>query len=217
MENKRRQDENDSDLNSPEPKRIRIDSDNSTESTLVNSEDSDLNSPETHLSEEDLLNILNDSDIVTDRDPAIQGLDSVIKSFEEEILVPAPAPAAPAVIDQTSDSGESQPELGYLLEASDDELGLPPTTSSGEEVKIEAVDFEASSAVGLDGILLGFENEIPSYDSFEFGIGVDSESNLNDNNCEFVALGGLFDYSDQSYDPAGDSELLWRPESLPAL
>ena len=214
MENKRRQDENDSDLNSPEPKRIRIDSDNSTESTLVNSEDSDLNSPETHLSEEDLLNILNDSDIVTDRDPAIQGLDSVIKSFEEEILVPAPAPA---VIDQTSDSGESQPELGYLLEASDDELGLPPTTSSGEEVKIEAVDFEASSAVGLDGILLGFENEIPSYDSFEFGIGVDSESNLNDNNSEFVALGGLFDYSDQSYDPAGDSELLWRPESLPAL
>ena len=217
MENKRKQDENDSDLNSPEPKRIRIDSDNSTESTLVNSEDSDLNSPETHLSEEDLLNILNDSDIVTDRDPAIQGLDSVIKSFEEEILVPAPAPAVPAVIDQTSDSGESQPELGYLLEASDDELGLPPTTSSGEEVKIEAVDFEASSAVGLDGILLGFENEIPTYDSFEFGIGVDSESNLNDNNSEFVALGGLFDYSDQSYDPAGDSELLWRPESLPAL
>ena len=217
MENKRRQDENDSDLNSPEPKRIRIDSDNSAESTLFNSENSDLNSPETQLSEEDLLNILDDSDIVTDRDPAIQGLDSVIKSFEEEILVPAPAPAAPAVIDQTSDSGESQPELGYLLEASDDELGLPPTTSSGEEVKIEAVDFEASSAVGLDGILLGFENEIPSYDSFEFGIGVDSESNLNDNNSEFVALGGLFDYSDQSYDPAGDSELLWRPESLPAL
>ncbi|KAL4633222.1 hypothetical protein ACB092_04G107000 [Castanea dentata] len=223
MENKRKRDENDSDLNSPEPKLTRIDSDNSAESTLRNSENSDLNSPETHLSEEDLLNILDDSDIVTDRDPAIQGLDSVIKSFEEEILVQAPAPAAaPAVfIDQASDSGESQPELGYLLEASDDELGLPPTTSSGEEAKIEAVDFEASSAdpeaVGLDGILLGFENEIPSYDSFEFGIGADSESNLNDNNSEFVALGGLFDYSDQSYDPAGDSELLWRPESLPAL
>lgn len=219
MENKRKRDENDSDLNSPEPKLTRIDLDNSAESTLLNSENSDLNSPETHLSEEDLLNILDDSDIVTDRDPAIQGLDSVIKSFEEEILVQAPAPAV--VIDQTSDSGESQPELGYLLEASDDELGLPPTTSSGEEAKIEAVDFEASSAdpeaVGLDGILLGFENEIPSYDSFEFGIGVDSESNLNDNNSEFVALGGLFDYSDQSYDPAGDSELLWRPESLPAL
>ncbi|KAK9996446.1 hypothetical protein SO802_021132 [Lithocarpus litseifolius] len=218
MENKRKRDESDSDMNSPEPKCIRIDSDNSAESTLVNSENSDLNSPEAHLSEEDLLNILDDSDIVTDRDPAIQGLDSVIKSFEEEILVPAPAAA---VIDQTSESGESQPELGYLLEASDDELGLPPTTSSGEEVKIEAVDFEASSAdpeaVGLDGILLGFENEIPSYDSFEFGIGVDSESNLNYNNSEFVAFGGLFDYSDQSYDPAGDSELLWRPESLPAL
>ncbi|KAM3703229.1 hypothetical protein ACB094_04G083600 [Castanea mollissima] len=223
MENKRKRDENDSDLNSPEPKLTRIDSDNSAESTLRNSENSDWNSPETHLSEEDLLNILDDSDIVTDRDPAIQGLDSVIKSFEEEIMVQAPAPAAaPAVfIDQASDSGESQPELGYLLEASDDELGLPPTTSSGEEVKIEAVNFEASSAdpeaVGLDGILLGFENEIPSYDSFEFGIVVDSESNLNDNNSEFVALGGLFDYSDQSYDPAGDSELLWRPESLPAL
>jgi hypothetical protein len=38
----------------------------------------------------------------------------------------SPAP----VVDLTSDSGESQPELGYLLEASDDELGLPPSGNS---------------------------------------------------------------------------------------
>ncbi|GMY15340.1 hypothetical protein FCV25MIE_10579 [Fagus crenata] len=217
-DNKRKREQDDSGINSPEPKRIRFDSDDLAESTLlrVDSNNSELNSPEVHRIQEDLLNILDDSD-VTDRDPAIQGLDSVIKSFEEEIQVQDPLPA---VFDLTSDSGESQPELGYLLEASDDELGLPPTSSSGEETKIEAVDFEASSSypnpVGLDGIL-GFENEMPGYDSFGFGIGFDSESYVNDIDGEFVALGGLFDYSDQSYEPAGTSELSWLPESLPAL
>jgi hypothetical protein len=40
------------------------------------------------------------------------------------------------VVDLTSDSSESQSELGYLLEASDDELGLPPSGNSlGKEVK----------------------------------------------------------------------------------
>jgi hypothetical protein len=40
------------------------------------------------------------------------------------------------VVDLTSDSGESQSELGCLLEASDDELGLLPSGNSlGKEVK----------------------------------------------------------------------------------
>ncbi|KAF5469040.1 hypothetical protein F2P56_013141 [Juglans regia] len=128
------------------------------------------------------------------------------------ILVAAPE-LAPAVLDQTYDSGESQLELGYLLEASDDELGLPPTISPEEETKIEAVDFDTSSlgAAGLTGFL-GFENEIPNYDSFEFGVGFDPYSNTDDTSGELVALGGLFDYSDRSFEPAENSEFLYLPE-----
>lgn len=215
-ENKRKRVDDDSD-NSPESKRYLANSDDSSadsfESDLlrVDSEDSHLNSPEAQRIQDDLFKILNDSEAVAgaDRDSGIQGLESVIRSFEEEILVPAPAPA-PGLPDLASDSGESQPELGYLLEASDDELGLPPTVSAGEEARIEPAEFETGSfdAIGLDG--LSFENEIPNYDSFDFEIGVDSGCDANDSSCEFVALGGLFDHSD-------NSEFSWRPESLPAL
>lgn len=193
--------------NSPESKRVRLNpGDDSSEF------DDPVSSPEAKRIQDDLLlSILDDSDAV-----AIQGLDSVIKSFEEEMLVPAPVPA---VLDATSDPGESQPDLGYLLEASDDELGLPPTISAAEEPKIEAVEFESSSSdgVGLYG-MLGFQNELLSYDSFELGLAVYSDGNINDENNEFVTLGGLFDYSDQSFEPAAEnSEFLWRQESLPAL
>ena len=62
--------------------------------------------------QEDLLDILDDSDPVIGLDPEIQGLDLVIKSFEEEISVPAQDPV------QELDSGESRRELGFGLEAS---------------------------------------------------------------------------------------------------
>lgn len=157
--------------------------------------------------QDELLNILEDSDAATERDESIQGLelDSFIKSFEEEIQALPPAETA-------SDQNETpQAELGYLYEASDDELGLPPTGGSSTEGKIEAIDFmpacSSPDAFELDGNL-GFEDEIPCYDSFEIGIGIDSgaaeESGLGG---EFVALGGLFDYSDVPF----------RPESLSAL
>ena len=80
------------------------------------SPDSESDSAEVKRLRENLLDFLDDSDSV----PTIQDLDSVMKSFEEEI---SPVP----VVDLTSESGESQPDLGYLLEASDDELGLPPS------------------------------------------------------------------------------------------
>ncbi|KAM1938219.1 hypothetical protein FF1_015845 [Malus domestica] len=167
-----------------------------------------IGSAEVKLIQDDLLNILDDSDNV----PEIQGLDSVIKSFEEEIQVPA-FPASEA----TSDSGQStQPELGYLLEASDDELGLPPTNGASEEGKIEAADFttSGSEAVELDG-MVGFENDmIPSYDSFDFGIGGDSEFANNNyiGGVEYLALDGLFDYPG-----GGVADVSWRTESLSAL
>lgn len=207
----------DSEASHPESKLIRVDSSssdaNSGESSFPDRVDSDelvldLDPAEAKMIQEDLLNILEDADAVVDRDPAIQGLDSVIKSFEEEIQVPA-APAFAPPVETTSGSGESsQLELGYLLEASDDELGLPPTNS--EEMKMEAADFTASSsetAAALDGV---FENDMfPSYDAFDFGIGGYSESN---GGGEYVALGGLFDYSE-----GGVSEVSWRTESLSAL
>ncbi|KAG6627456.1 uncharacterized protein LOC122295514 [Carya illinoinensis] len=206
-------------INSPDPKRLRVDLENSTDdsgdSTLVrvDSNELPLESPEVQRIQDDLLHIL-DEDTVTERDPdpEIQGLESVIRSFEEEILVAAPE-LAPVVLDQTSDSGDSQLELGYLLEASDDELGLPPTISPKEETKIEAVDFETSSsgATGWTG-LLGFESEIPNYDTFEFGVGFDPYNNTDDTSGEFVALGGLFDYTDRSFEPADNSEFLYLPE-----
>lgn len=210
----------DSDDNSPDPVINLLDSDNSSGDSDNISENhvepvnSGVNSPEAKRIQVDLLDIFDESD-----EPMIQGLDSVIKSFEEEILVPV-AGTVPTATDVTV-CGESQLELGYLLEASDDELGLPPTFS-GE--KVSAVDLapvtSGSGATGF-GEMLGFEDEILSYDSFEFGLGGDSDSNsyngsYNDSG-DFVALGGLFDYSDENYVPGDISGVQWQPESLSAL
>ncbi|XP_057810627.1 uncharacterized protein LOC131025049 [Salvia miltiorrhiza] len=141
-----------------------------------------------------------------------QDLDSFMKSFEEEIIAsPSAGGEAVQFVDLTSDSGESRPDLGYLLEASDDELGLPPSSSSGGlegEPVTELVRVESHSSE------LGSEFwEAPGYDSFEFGLG-ESESNYScGNGGEYVALDGLFDYSDLGF---GSGDFGWRPETLPA-
>lgn len=191
-----------SEANSPVSKLARVDS----VASDGNSEDSGVSSPEAKRIQDDLLNFLDETDSV----PAIQDLDSVIRSFEEEIVVPEQAP--PVV---TSVSGEARPELGFLLEASDDELGLPPSFSTAEEQKIEAVDLKTSGsdAVKLDGMALGFENEMPSYEPYNFGISGDSDGgNVNVSN-DFITLGGgLF----ESYEPDDASDFAWRSESLSA-
>ncbi|XWS50718.1 hypothetical protein CRYUN_Cryun12cG0110900 [Craigia yunnanensis] len=196
-------------------KLARVDSANmGSESTHMepDPDDGDVQSPEAKRIQEDLLNILDDSDPVIGSDPAIQGLDSVIKSFEEEILVPSQAPL-PVM---SSDSGESRPELGFLLEASDDELGLPPSFLSVEkEKKFGSVDVEVGGGLGAVGFgeMMGYEFPIPSYESFEYGIGGNSDANNNNHSIsgDFVALGGLFDSA------VDISELMWRSESLSAL
>ncbi|PPR95410.1 hypothetical protein GOBAR_AA25258 [Gossypium barbadense] len=142
-------------------------------------DDEGIQSPDVKRIQEDLLDILDDSDPVIGLDPEIQGLDLVIKSFEEEISVPAQDPV------QELDSGESRRELGWR-----DRVGLAD--------------------------MMGYEFPIPSYESFEFGVGGDSVINSDNNNShsksgDFVAFGGLFDTS------ADISELTWRPESLSAL
>lgn len=202
-------------LNSDESERVEFDSKVSSDESNGGDE-FNLDSPEARQFRDDILEILDEPDTLTERDPVIQDLDSVIKSFEEEILHPAPPLSdEQTVIDlPSSDSGESQPDLGFLLEASDDELGLPPTVSSPEKQGTnDAADLPAGASV-LDN-LIGFENDLTSYDSFDLGIaGTTEGDNYGGNNGgEFVTVDGLFDYSE----PSDFSEFSWRPESLPAV
>lgn len=140
-----------------------------------------INSPEVKRLRDDLFD---DSG----HDPATQDLDSLMKSFEDELSNTTTA----------QDSGETQPDLGYLFEASDDELGLPPPPPppstvllpSSEETK-ETELVRASS----DSSEVGFEESVRDFGSFE----------LDD---------GLFEYSDVCLD-SGDL-FTWRPETLPA-
>ncbi|BAA99375.1 unknown protein [Oryza sativa Japonica Group] len=95
---------------------------------------------------EDLLDMLDDD---TDAGGAAGDLASVMRSFEEEIVAGDVAgDVAPT----------TQPELGFLLEASDDELGLPPATASSSEE--EAGAGEPEDAIGFGGQIWGFEDEI---------------------------------------------------------
>lgn len=160
----------------------------------------------------DLIDILDESDnVVGEREPAIQDLDSVIKSFEEEILAPGSDLASE---DPNIPSMESS-DLRHLLEASDDELGLPPTVTPAvdDEGKPETEDFRR---VGPDGIdlsnFIGFDDDIPQYESLGYGSGVFVEYGGagDDNAGGFVTLDGLFDYSEPS-------DILWRSESLQAM
>ncbi|GFP85339.1 hypothetical protein PHJA_000677600 [Phtheirospermum japonicum] len=157
----------------------------------------DIDSPEVKRLRDNLLDSLDD-------DPEIcasnQDLDSFMKSFEEEITA---SPSAAAV--RGGASGESRPDLGYLLGASDDELGIPPptTSSSPGELGAELVRVESDSSE------FGGEFwEIPDYDAFGSGLG-----EAGSYNGEYPALDGLFDYSDMGL---GSGDYPWRPETLPA-
>lgn len=117
-------------------------------------------------------------------DPIASDLDSVMKSLEDEISVSV-------VNGSGSGSGlVSQPEFGYLLEASDDELGLPPSTAVGE-------------FFGL-GENWGFEEDT----EFRFVDGGDVGGD-----GEYLPLDGLFEYTDAGF---GSTEYSWRSESMSA-
>ncbi|KAL7149344.1 hypothetical protein ABFS83_05G033400 [Erythranthe nasuta] len=134
-----------------------------------------------------------------------QDLDSFMKSFEEEITASPSAAAGDAaeVVDLTSDSGDSLPDFGYLLEASDDELGIPPTATSPGELESGLPAESDSSGLGSEFW------EIPNYDPF----GLEFEESVTGYAGEYVALDGLFDYSDLGLGPG---DFAWRPETLPA-
>ncbi|KAJ8774615.1 hypothetical protein K2173_017061 [Erythroxylum novogranatense] len=159
-----------------------------------------LDLPEVKRIKEDLLEILDDSD----SDPAIQDLDSVMKSFEYEISATASDASPMPVIDLTSETADSQPELAHLLEASDDELGLPPTSISSSSEGIKEDEVVRRDSVEIGG-LWGFEDQIPSYDSF--GLAVDD----NYDNTGFVDFDdGLFEYSNVCFDSSEYSDFSYR-------
>ncbi|KAK7398922.1 hypothetical protein VNO78_10096 [Psophocarpus tetragonolobus] len=141
-------------------------------------------------SSKDLLNMLmlNDAE---NGDPSV--LDSVIKSFEQEILPPPP-------------------NLGYLLEASDDELGLPPTVVLSQEEPKPDLD---SGRVAPDGVdLLGLEDDVGNYQGFglmayDVDLDLDVDEDVQDNGGGYVTIDGLFNYA--------EPDILWRSESLQAM
>ncbi|XP_050374454.1 uncharacterized protein LOC126791987 [Argentina anserina] len=175
--------------------------------------DSEHGSVEVKRLRDDLLDFLDDSDPV----PASHDLDSFMKSFEEEISAsnscstsPHPAPDASAAPVPVSDSSESNPDLTHLLEASDDELGLPPSSGFYGEAATDLVRVSSDSS-GMEE-LWRFDEQGPSYDSFELS-GV-AGSNFDDSG--YVAFDGLFEHSDVYYDSSDYSDFSWRFETLPA-
>ncbi|CAL0300284.1 unnamed protein product [Lupinus luteus] len=155
---------------------------------------------------DDLLEFFDEADLI----PSTEDLDSIMKSLQDEISAsPSPAP-----INVTSNSGESQPHIGYLLEASDDELGIPPPGDSSvkDGKKEDAELFRVSSDSSGFGELWQFEDHVTRYDSFDMGNGF----GYMNNNTDYVAFDGLFDHSDLYYDSAEFSES-WRHETMPAL
>ncbi|EOA24857.1 hypothetical protein CARUB_v10018148mg [Capsella rubella] len=120
-------------------------------------------------------------------EPAIQDLDSVMKSFEDEL----------SNTTTVQGSGETQPDLGYLFEASDDELGLPPPVilPSCEETVTELVRVSSDSSDVGELCGFGIEDHVTDFGTCDLG-------------------DGLFEYSDVCLD-SGDL-FSWRQEFLPA-
>ncbi|KAK2397597.1 hypothetical protein QL285_059156 [Trifolium repens] len=155
--------------------------------------------------QDEIFHMLDDADNVpeqTERDSAVMGLDSVIKSFEEEIFAPGFEPGQTHPV-QVAGSGE----LGYLFEASDDELGLPPTVvSSDEPGRVEPEKVDLTGFVGFD------DDDFSGFDGFGFEIGLLSECDVNNGGAGgFVTGDGLFEYGEPV------SDVLWRSESLQAM
>ncbi|KAK3163790.1 hypothetical protein QOZ80_1AG0008330 [Eleusine coracana subsp. coracana] len=172
-------------------------------------------SPETanetnkRLRPEDLLDMLDD-----DTDAAAAGdLASVMRSLEEEIG---------SFDDEAVAAGEltsaPQPELGFLLEASDDELGLPPAGASSSSEEASGAG-EPEVAVGLDEQFWGFEDEIGggfggyggSSPEAAAAIAAAAAAGWDDDGFD----AGLFTFGDEACGPSDLAAL--RHETMPAV
>ncbi|CAM0879109.1 unnamed protein product [Alopecurus aequalis] len=156
---------------------------------------------------EDLLDMLDD----VETDAAAAGdLASVMRSLEEEIS--AGELLAP------------QPELGFLLEASDDELGLPPaagSSSSSDDGAGASWDADEHAAGDVFGAQIwGFEDEIDGA-----GYGYDGVTSSPEAAAAAAAAAaewgndgfdaGLFGFGDDSFGPSDFDAL--RQETMPAV
>uniref|UniRef100_A0A0A9AEA4 Uncharacterized protein n=1 Tax=Arundo donax TaxID=35708 RepID=A0A0A9AEA4_ARUDO len=156
---------------------------------------------------EDLLDMLDD-----DTDAAAAGdLASVMRSLEEEISIFDDEAAAAEFMAQP------QPELGFLLEASDDELGLPPAGASSSSS--EAGTGEPEVAVGLEEQIWGLEDEIAggfggyggSSPEAAAAIAAAAAAGWDDEGFD----AGLFTFADEASGPLDLAAL--RPETMPAV
>uniref|UniRef100_A0A7N0T5X4 Uncharacterized protein n=1 Tax=Kalanchoe fedtschenkoi TaxID=63787 RepID=A0A7N0T5X4_KALFE len=99
----------------------------------------------------DVFDTLEDDFWVSDM-PAVGDLATVMESFEREIGV---ADDGVEAVDELGDL--STAEIGWLLEASDDELGLPPSTSGqGHEADLK-LEIPLHAEVETVGAGCGFE------------------------------------------------------------
>ncbi|CAL9046502.1 uncharacterized protein LOC135606383 [Musa acuminata AAA Group] len=151
-----------------------------------------------------LLDILDD-DADADANAGDQDVTSVMKSLEKEMALPSAPPHVPPQDAAVSDP----PDLGYLFEASDDELGLPPPAPSSSGDGSEAYNEEEGFGFGQ---IWGFDDDdLSGYDGFELGIRAEAEDVV-------VFDGELFDYGDATACGAPEyADLSWRSETLPAV
>ncbi|XP_074589019.1 uncharacterized protein LOC141844935 [Curcuma longa] len=175
-------------------------------------------SPEVKRLRADLLfDILDD-----DADPTgEQDLEFVMKSLEEEIGLPSPAPLPVSQLSQERSEAVAHPDLGFLFEASDDELGLPPTDapSSADERGAAA---EEEFGVSVDTEVAGVGQIWGPDDAGDgFGLGMqpeELEAAAAAATEDVISLdGALFDYTDEVSGPYDISDQTWRTESLPAV
>lgn len=136
---------------------------------------------------EELLHLLEDMDpndekCLEDSEELVNG---VIRSLEEEIGVQPSCShdrlneniqLEDLLFVESANSLDTNVELGYLLEASDDELGIPPTLigapedqSSSDESCADILDSSAVQNEWNDDQLWPFEDEVSGYDMLEFG------------------------------------------------
>lgn len=163
-----------------------------------------------------LLDILDDDEedaVAGDRDLVTQDLASVMRSLEEEISLPLAPPLSPPVPAGSASELSDPPrlaELGYLLAASDDELGLPPAASSSSSSQ-EAVDGEEAAESAGFGQIWSFDDEISGcHDGVGFGIRPEEELPEG-----LVFDDGLFDYADVLF--CAPSDFPWRGGSMPTV
>lgn len=153
-------------------------------------------SPEAKRVRDNLLDILEDGDD-DDRDAAWKDLALFLESFKEEVGLPEPPAPEVGLPEPRAPEPETAADLSYLLEASDDDLGLPPAAvgeGEGGGGFGEAV-VHAGGGWGLEEEAVGYE----------FGGWWEED----------VALGGFLDcYFGEMAAATDVSELPWQGESL---